>query len=77
MRKKETNKSVGLGRHREVLEQTEYRKIMSGFHGLPRSKREPAVKLSDGSGMVLGRRGIFLGKDTQDMAELLNCRKKL
>lgn len=44
---------------------------------MPRSKREPAVKLSDGSCMVLGRRRMFLGKDTQDMAELLNCRKKL
>lgn len=40
------------------------------------AKMEPAVKLSDGSCTVLGRRGIFLEKDTQGMAQLLNCRKK-
>lgn len=50
-------------------------KIVSGFQGLSRSKRAPTVKLSDGSCMVLGR-GTFLGKDTQDMAQLLNCGKK-
>lgn len=37
---------------------------------------EPAVEFIDGTCMVLGRRGIFLGKDTQDVAQLLNCGKK-
>jgi len=43
---------------------------------LTRSKSEPAVTLNDGSCTVLGRRETLLGKDTQDMAQLLNCRKK-
>lgn len=43
---------------------------------MPGSRREPALKLDDGSCMVLGRRGTFLGEETEDMAQLLNCRGK-
>lgn len=76
MKEKEINMSVGLGRHREILEKIEWTKRKPGFQGLSRSKREPSAKLSDGTCMALGRRGIFLGKDTQDIAQLLSYREK-
>lgn len=40
------------------------------------SRREPALKNGDDSSMVLGRRGTFLGEETEDTAQLLNCRGK-
>lgn len=67
---------IWVGQTQRSLRINGIKKNNFGFQGLPRSKREPAVNLNDGSCTVLGRRRTFIGKDTQHMTQLLRCRKK-